>query len=471
MSESDHAIDRMQRLFEAQRQAFAAQPMPDYAARRDSLRRLKVALVKHRHRLSQAVAADFGRRSEFETLFADLMPSVRELNHALRHLRGWMRPRRSPVSWLFQPARAAVHYQPLGVVGIIVPWNYPVFLAIGPLIGALAAGNRALLKLSEFTPATNAVLQGVLAEAFGADEVAVVQGEREVSEAFSRLPFDHLLFTGSTPVGHHVMRAAADNLTPVTLELGGKSPVLVDTDANIATTAASICFGKSINAGQTCIAPDYVLCPRERVEDFCTAYAAAFARMYPDLADNGDYSSIVSERHLQRLRGLVDEAKAGGARVIDLGAGQALPQRKLAPQLVLNITDAMAISREEIFGPLLPVIGYDDLDQAIVYVSARPRPLALYYFGHDRARQARVLAHTHAGGVCINETLTHIMQEELPFGGVGPSGMGRYHGRSGFETFSNAKGVLRRGRLNPLRMFYPPYRKQLMRWAEKLLLR
>ncbi len=397
------------------------------------------------------------------------MPSLHGIDYASKRLKRWMKPSRRSVNLVFQPARSKVVYQPLGVVGIIVPWNYPLFLAISPLTGALAAGNRVMIKMSEATPRTSQLLKDLIARVFPEDLVTVVLGEAEVGAAFSRLPFDHLLFTGATSIGRHVMRAAADNLTPVTLELGGKSPAIVSRDVPLKDAAQRIAFGKSLNAGQTCIAPDYVLVPRERVDDFVKAFREAMLSFYPTLEDNPDYTAIINERHFERLQGYLEDAVSKGAREVRLyEAGQG---RRMPLAILLDVSDEMTVMQEEIFGPLVPVVPYERLEEAFDYVNDRPRPLALYYFGYDRHEQERVLHETHAGGVCINDTLLHAAQEDLPFGGVGPSGMGRYHGQEGFLTFSNAKGVFVKQRFNAAAMIYPPYGKTLQKLIRKAFVR
>ncbi|AXQ46391.1 coniferyl aldehyde dehydrogenase [Pseudomonas vlassakiae] len=457
--------------FATQRQAFAGNPMPPAAQRRQWLKSLREALLADQQALIEAIDADFTGRSADETLLAELLPSVQGIRHAERHLQRWMLPARRAVGLAFQPASARVLYQPLGVVGIIVPWNYPLFLAIGPLTCALAAGNRVMLKLSEATPASGAALKALIARVFPEDLVSVVLGEVEVGQAFARLPFDHLLFTGATSIGRQVMLAAAQNLTPVTLELGGKSPAIVSASVPLDTAAERIAFGKTLNAGQTCVAPDYVLVPRERLNDFATAYRNAVKRMYPHIADNSDYSAIINPRQLQRLQHLLDDARSKGAQVLDLYPDESRQGRRLPPHLLTRVNDSMQVMQDEIFGPLLPLVPYDHLDEALAYINQRPRPLALYYFGYDRSEQQHVLQHSHSGGVCLNDTLLHVAQDDLPFGGIGPSGMGHYHGHEGFLTFSKAKAVLAKQRLNVARLIYPPYGKALQRLVYKLFIR
>ena len=456
-------------LLDMQRKAYAAHPFPPLAQRQQWLKSLRQLLSREREVLIDAISQDFSHRSPDETLFAELMPSLHSLDYTLKHLKRWMKPSSRSVGMMFQPASAKVVYQPVGVVGIIVPWNYPLYLAMGPLIGALAAGNRAMLKLSEFTPATGRLLKDLLGRIFPEDMVAVVLGEADVGVAFSGLAFDHLLFTGSTHVGKLVMRAAAENLTPVTLELGGKSPAIVSADVPLKDAAQRIAWGKSLNAGQTCIAPDYVLVPQDRVEGFVEAYRQAIHSFYPTLIDNPDYSAIINERQLARLEQLQADATLKGARLIplyDQGQGRRMPHA-----LVLDVNDDMQVMQDEIFGPLLPIIPYTDLEHALAYVNARPRPLALYYFGYNKTEQQHVVHNTHSGGVSINETLLHVAIDDLPFGGVGHSGMGHYHGHEGFLTFSKAKGVLIKQRLNSSLMIYPPYGRQLVRLIQKLFIR
>ncbi|PLR60415.1 coniferyl-aldehyde dehydrogenase [Pseudomonas sp. QC2] len=463
------ALDQLQHLFDTQRRAYAANPMPPAAQRQQWLKALRDLLSNERQALINAISQDFSHRSADETLFAELMPSLHGIHYASKHLKGWMKPSRRAVGIAFQPASAKVIYQPLGVVGVIVPWNYPLYLAIGPLVGALAAGNRVMLKLSESTPATGELLKALLARIFPEDLVCVVLGEAEVGMAFSKLPFDHLLFTGATSIGKHVMRAAAEHLTPVTLELGGKSPAIVSADVPLKDAAERIAFGKALNAGQTCVAPDYVLVPEDRVDAFVAAYTQAVRGFYPTLVDNPDYTAIINERQLARLNAYVKDATDKGATLIPLyDQGQA---RRMAHSLLLNVSDDMTVMQDEIFGPVLPIVPYRGLDQAFAYINQRPRPLALYYFGYNKTEQNRVLHETHSGGVCLNDTLLHVAQDDMPFGGIGPSGMGHYHGHEGFLTFSKAKGVLVKQRLNAAKLIYPPYGKSIQKLIQKLFVR
>ena len=462
-------IERMESTLAAQRAAFAAHPFPSAEERREKLKALKDVLQRWQGRMVRAVNADFGTRAPTETRLIEVLGPILEANHAIRSLRRWMRPRRRHTELLFATNRAWVEYQPKGVVGIIVPWNFPSYLAIGPLVAALAAGNRAMIKMSEFTPLTTEVLAGMLAEAFPEDEVAVFGGEIEEAQAFSALPFDHLVFTGSPAVGKHVMRAAAENLVPVTLELGGKSPALVAPGADIADAAKRIAHGKAFNAGQVCLAPDYALVQRGSVEAFTEAVASAFKRMYPQVQGNADYTSIITDRHAERLRGLVTEAEKKGGRIV--AAGDAGPGRQIPLTIVNEVSEDMGLAQEEIFGPVLPIIPYETLDDAIAYITARPRPLAIYAFGVDGERLEQLSRQTHAGGMSLNDWGWHAFQHDLPFGGIGNSGMGSYHAEEGFRELSHAKAVFRRHRFFPTGLLYPPYGGFLQRIAMKLYLK
>ncbi len=428
------------------------------------LQRLERMLLRRKDDIARVISQDFGNRSRVETFVAELVVVVEGIRHTRAHLAEWMAPRKADVSWLFQPGRAEVIPQPLGVVGIISPWNYPVNLAFAPLADALAAGNGAFLKPSELTPATSELIRQLVQETFEPDHVAVALGGADVGEAFSRLPFDHLVFTGSTRVGRAVMRAAAEHLVPVTLELGGKSPALVSRDVNIATAATRIMTGKLFNAGQTCIAPDYVLVPAERREAWVEALCRAASELYPTVMGNKDYTSIVSEGHHARLAAVVDEARAKGARVLEVNPASepvAPGSKKMFPTLVLDATEDMAVMQEELFGPVLPVRTYTSLDEAIGYINDHPRPLALYYFGNDKAEAQRVLTETVSGGVTVNDTMLHFAQHDMPFGGVGASGMGAYHGRTGFEALSRLKPVFHQSAVNSTGLLRPPFGRMM----------
>ena len=462
----------MRDLLDAQRSAFARQP-PGYGERLDALRRLEAALLKRQDDIVAAVSADFGGRAAEETRALELFPLLLEIRHACRHLKRWMASRRAPVAWPFWPAKSAVVYQPRGVVGILAPWNYPVFLSLAPLTGALAAGNHALLKPSELAPATAEVLQSMLAELYPPTYVSVITGGPETAAELTRLPLDYLLFTGSTRVGRQVMKAASENLVPVTLELGGKSPAIVHSEYPIERAAARIVTSKLFNAGQTCVAPDYVLISKDRRDEFVAAARRLIGGMLPALAGNPDYTRIISSQHYRRLRGLVEDARRQGAEIIEFkGAADVCDEtnRVFPPTIVLNVRDDMDVMREEIFGPVLPVVEVDGLEGAVAYVNARPHPLALYYFDDDRRRVRDVVGRVTAGGVTINDCMFHVGQAGLPFGGVGPSGMGRYHGFDGFETFSHKKGVYFQARWTPLGLLRPPY-DALARRAIAFLLR
>ena len=430
---------------------------PGYAQRRDDLERLRAVFKARLEDMADAVSADFGSRSRHETLIADGMTVLGEIDHLRRHLRGWMRPRRVGVGWKFWPARAEVRPEPVGVVGVIAPWNYPVNLALIPLATAIAAGNHVYLKPSEHTPRSAAFLQALLREVFPEDRVAMALGGADVAAAFAALPFDHLVFTGSTAVGRKVMQAAAKNLTPVTLELGGKSPAIVCPDFPLEQAAARIATGKWFNGGQTCIAPDYVLVDAARRDALVEALRAELAARYGG-GNDGDYTRIVNDAQYARLQDTLDDAQARGARV--LRAGDSDPAaRRFAPALVLDAGDDARVMREEIFGPILPIRAYGSLDEAIAYVNDRDRPLALYPFSHDRAAVERILRSTLAGGVTVNDTLIHFGINALPFGGIGPSGMGAYHGRAGFDAFSKQLPIAWQSRRAGSDLLKPPYAK------------
>ena len=450
-------------VFEIQRAAYDAAPFAEWDERRNRLVRLQRLLADNESKIEAAIDADFGGRPRVETQIAEIFPSLSETRGAIKQGKSWMKPRRAGVSKWFLPARAQVLPRPLGVVGIIVPWNYPLFLAVSPLVTAIAAGNRAMVKMSEFTPSFSELFQQLIASAFRINEVAVITGGAEVAAQFSALPFDHLLFTGSTAVGRKVMGAASQNLTPVTLELGGKSPTVIAPGYPIEHAVQRVLAGKLLNAGQTCIAPDYALVPRDQMRAFVEAAQRQAQRMYPAGLGDRDYCSIVNTRQYVRLTGYVDQARNAGAEIVPLfnGAERNDSAHRLAPAIVIDPPRGLGVMRDEIFGPLLPVIPYDDVKDAMAVINAHPRPLALYWFDNDRQRAEAALKGTHAGGVCINETLMHVAQEDLPFGGVGASGMGHYHGKWGFDTFSKLTPVFRQSRFNGMSLFLPPYKSHV----------
>tara|TARA_R110002072_G_scaffold1559_4_gene12919 strand:- start:15237 stop:16799 length:1563 start_codon:yes stop_codon:yes gene_type:complete len=453
---------------EAQRQDFLQEGAVGVSTRIDRLDRGIDVLLKYQNQLVDALNTDFSCRARQVTLLTDVAASITPLKHARKHLHKWMKPQRRPSSFPFNllGGRSHIEYQPLGVVGVISPWNFPVNLTFGPLAGILAAGNRVMIKPSEFTPATSEVMQQMVSEAWDPKEVTLFTGGPEVGQAFSALPFDHLLFTGATSVARHIMAAAARNLVPVTLELGGKSPVILSRSANLEQSLERVMLGKTLNAGQICLAPDYLLVPEEQLEEVIRVAQKVVSAMYPRMLDNPEYTAIVNARHYERLSGYLQEAEQRGVRTVVINpAGEDFiahkESRKIPPTLIVNPADDMLVMEEELFGPLLPIRTYKNFDETINYVNAHPRPLAAYYFGQDRQEEQAVLSRTTSGGVCINDVIMHIMQEDLPFGGVGPSGMGVYHGLDGFRTFSHAKSVYRQSRLNigKLGGMLPPYGK------------
>ena len=462
-------VDTLRQVFDRQHAASRRDAAPGAAERRASLTTLYALVQENASEIAQAIAADFGGRTPRETQILEIIPTLNAIRHCRKWVRRWMRPEQRAVDWLFQPSRAWVRYEPLGVVGVLSPWNFPLFLSLVPLANVLSAGNRALLKPSELTPAFAELLARLVAERFAPEQVAVMTGGVDVARAFSGLPFDHLLFTGSTAVGREVMRAAAENLTPVTLELGGKSPAVIGTDFPLDRAARSIAFGKWLNAGQTCVAPDYVLVPAAKAAAFADAAIGEARRAYPAI-EHEDYTSVITERHRNRLNTAIAEAEAAGAVVIRHGGGDA-GGRKVPPTVVLNAPPQGLLMREEIFGPVLPVVPYERLEDALAFINARGRPLALYCFTNNRRIRARILDGSTSGGVMLNGTLLHVAQDGLPFGGIGPSGMGAYHGRDGFLRFSHARAVHAIGPINFLERLGPPWGALAARAASFLLRR
>ena len=459
-------LSRMRAVLRRQKAANIAQGAPSLETRVGRLDRAIGILIKYESAVVAALTKDFGARAPAVSGITDIGASLGPLKHAKAHLKAWMKPEKrktTPAILGLLGAKAEVRFQPKGVVGIISPWNFPVNLTFAPLAGVLAAGNRAMIKPSEFTPATSDLMAQMFADAFSEDEIAVFPGGPEIGKAFSELAFDHLVFTGATSIARHVMKAAAANLVPVTLELGGKSPVILGRSADYATSAARIMAGKTLNAGQICLAPDYVMAPVDQVATFVKEATAAVTAMFPTIKDNPDYTAVIAERHYERIKGYVDDARAKGAEIIEINpAGEDFGQqehRKIPPTLILNPTPEMKVMQEEIFGPVLPVMTYQTVDEAIAYVNAHDRPLGLYYFGADAAEEAQVLAQTTSGGVTVNDVIFHVAMEDLPFGGVGPSGMGSYHGVDGFREFSHRKSVYRQVKndLGPMKALRPPY--------------
>jgi coniferyl-aldehyde dehydrogenase len=460
--------DEARRIFDVQHLASRHGPSADLKLRRDRLERLRAVVAGNAAAFAEAISDDFGVRSRTETELLEIVPTLGAIRHARRNVAHWMRPERRRVDPLFQPARAWVRHEPLGVIGIISPWNYPLQLAFSPLVDALAAGNRAMVKPSELTPAFSELLRRAIAARFDESELAAVTGGVEVGQAFAGLEFDHLLFTGSTAIGRKVYQAAAANLVPVTLELGGKSPVVVCPDYDLAKAARSVAFGKFVNAGQTCIAPDYILVPEGKEREFAEAVMAQVRRSYPAIAGNDDYSGLVGERHRRRLADAIDAARAAGATLLTHEDEGARAQGKIGPTIVLGAPEDSLFLTEEIFGPVLPVLPYRDLDEAVAFIAARERPLALYCFSHRRRHREQVLGGAISGGVTLNGTLLHVAQEGLPFGGVGASGIGAYHGREGFKRFSHARAVHKVGFVNVFEKLGPPWGKMAAALGRRL---
>ena len=425
-------------------------------------------LIKYNAKLVDALNTDFTCRPREVTLLTDIGAGIAPMKHAIKHVRKWMKPEKRPTMFPFNilGGRSRIEYQPLGVVGVIAPWNFPVNMVFAPLAGVLAAGNRAMIKPSEFTPATAELLVEMIQEAYDDKEVAIFNGGAEVGQAFSALPFDHMIFTGATSIARHILAAASRNLVPVTLELGGKSPVVISRGADLEKSIGRIMLGKTLNAGQICLAPDYLMVPEEKLQDVIEAAKTAVTNMYPSILDNPSYTSVINERHFSRLNDYLAEAQERGQTILPINpAGEDFSSQqgtlKIPPTLVPQPADDLKMMEEELFGPLLPIRTYSNFEETIDYINSKPRPLAAYYFGEDAAEENALVSRTTSGGVCVNDVVMHVAQEELPFGGVGPSGMGAYHGQKGFQTFSHAKSVYRQSNFNigKLGGMLPPYSK------------
>ena len=454
-------VQRMHDIFEAQKAAYRANTMPSAAERIERLARLRRVLVQYQDDFAQAICEDFGNRSVDETKIGEVMTCLDSIDYVTKHLSKWMKPSKRNTNMLHQPTKGWVAYQPLGVVGIMSPWNYPLLLSVSPLICALSSGNHAMIKVSSASATFGKLLEKVLAEVFPENLVAVINGGGVVSDTFCRLPFNFLAFTGSCAIGKTVMAAAAENLTPVLLELGGKSPVVIHPSFPIAEAAERLTFGKFWNAGQTCVAPDFVLLPRGKTAEFIGHMRKNISQFYPSLLNNPDFTSIVDEKQYSRLQRYLDDARQKGAKLIEVNpADEDLSHsHKIAPTLVTDITSDMLVAQEELFGPLMLIVEYDSIDEAIDYINDRPRPLALYYFDYNEERAQYLMDRTHSGQFGINTMLTHIVHSDLPFGGVGNSGMGKYHGHEGFLTMSHARSVLQVGKLYSVKLLFPPFNK------------
>jgi coniferyl-aldehyde dehydrogenase len=476
MNESLNTAKNMETLLVAQKLAFIKNGAPSLDVRKDRISRAIALLVDNRHALTQAICDDFGNRSKSQSDLTDILSSIDALRHAKKHMDKWAKPERRKTSFPLNilGARAIIENGPKGSVGIMSPWNFPISLLFMPLAGVLAAGNHAVLKPSEFTPLTSALLQDLIPKYFDPLEVAIFTGGPDIGAAFSALAFDHLVFTGSTSIAKHVMRAAAENLVPLTLELGGKSPTIVGTTADLGVATHRIMAAKTLNAGQICLAPDYVYVPHGSIDEFVKIAKSSIEKLYNGLVENDDYATVINERHFERLTHYVEDARAKGATIIEINPNNENFSRqenyKIPPMLILNATDEMLVMQDEIFGPLLPVKTYQSIQDCIDFINKGERPLALYYFGHDKTEEKHILSSTVSGGVTINDCIFHCAQEDLPFGGIGASGMGVYHGKDGFFEFSHRTPIYRQIKSEKiLSMFRPPYGETIKSQMDKLI--
>ena len=470
---SEASADDMRKMLDRQKKAHLNDGLVSNEVRQDRLERAVNVIKKNQEKFVDAMSADFGHRSRHQSLFSDIALSISPLRHAQKNLKRWRksekRSARFPLNLL--GAKARIDYQPLGVVGLISPWNFPVNLTFAPLAGVLSAGNRVMIKPSEYTPETSNAMAKAISEEFDTDEMAVVLGGPETGAAFSSLPFDHLLFTGATSIAKQVLSAAAKNLVPVTLELGGKSPVIVSESANMDSAAGAIMAGKMMNAGQICLSPDYVLVPKNRVREFVESSKKAVTKTFPTLMDNPDYTSVINETHFDRLNSYIDEAKQKGVEVVEINPANEdfdqQPHNKIPPTLIIDPPEELQVMQNEIFGPVMPIKSYDQIEETISYVNDRPRPLGLYYFGSNKKEESDVLNRTTSGGVTVNDVVMHYLQEDLPFGGIGPSGMGSYHGEDGFKRFSHAKAIYSQTKVGAvLEALRPPYGDSILKMAK-----
>lgn len=459
------SFDNLNKVLEKQKKAHLRDGALSVETRKEWIDRCIALLIKYQNEIVEAISKDFGHRSTESSLLADVAGSIGSLKSAKENIKKWVKPEKrkvTPAILGLLGARLRVEYQPLGTVGVISPWNFPVTLTFGPLGSIFAAGNRAMIKPSEFTPETSKLMKVMFEEAFKEEEVAVFTGGPDLGEAFSSLPFDHLLFTGATSIAKHVMRAASENLVPVTLELGGKSPVIISKNTNFDMSVKRVMAGKTMNAGQICLAPDYVFIPKDKKEEFISQSKKTVTEMYPSLKDNPDYTSVINQRHYDRLQGYVDEAKEKGFEVIEINpSNEDFSQQahhKIPPTLIVDPDDNLSVMKEEIFGPILSVKTYEDIEDTVDYINSNDRPLGLYYFGDDKKEMQNVLENTTSGGVTINDVVFHVGQDNAPFGGVGPSGTGSYHGIEGFKNFSHTKTIYTQSSFDGLfGLFRPPF--------------
>jgi len=465
-------INDVNQCFESQQGQFLSAPYRSYDERISDLKNLKKLLLDNQEAFIDALNKDFGGRSADDTRIGDIITTISGLNYTIKNLKKWMKPQKRKVGLLFQPAKASIFFQPLGVVGVVVPWNYPVFLSIGPLATALAAGNCVMLKMSEFTPETSKLLAKVLQKYFNQKQVAVIGGEVDIAAAFTSLAFDHLFFTGSTNVGKIVMKAAANNLVPITLELGGKSPAIIDDKIDIKLAVSRFILGKVLNSGQTCVAPDYIFCPEDKKAELVDELHEIYTKMFPKISNNNDCTSIINDAQFERLNALLDDARRHGANVIPLTIESVdKAQRKMPLTILTNVNEDMKVMQQEIFGPIIPIFTYKSTAEAIQYINKNGRPLALYIYSFDKTFQQDILLNTHAGGVCINEATFHVANDDLPFGGIGASGMGQYHGEEGFKTFSHGKSILEKGHISFAHLLFPPFGGMMHKLVYKLFIR
>ncbi|REL36738.1 coniferyl aldehyde dehydrogenase [Thalassotalea euphylliae] len=469
LAEHQDNLAQLNNDFEVMTSNFKQTPYPSLQARKDVLLALKKSLIAHEQEIYDALKQDYGYRSEFDTLISDLLSTVMAVNYSLKNVKKWMKPSKRHAGLMLAPSTVRVHYQPLGVVGIITPWNFPIFLALSPAIQAIAAGNRVMIKMSEFTPHANQALRKVVSVI--SDHISIIEGEADVGAAFSALPFDHLIFTGSTNVGRMVAKAAAENLTPITLEMGGKSPTIIDETANMNIAVDAVIVGKSTNSGQICVAPDYVFVPESRELEFVETFVKRYREYHFETKNNNTQTHIVSDRQFARIERFLEDAKAEGANIHAVKERQEGDGRLIYPHLLTNVHDGMQVMKEEIFGSILPIKTYQNISEVISFINDRPRPLALYIMSKDAQKIDHILKNTHSGGVSINDTAMHVMADDAPFGGVGNSGIGHYHGHEGFLTFSKAKTVLHSKAWLPKNRFILKYRDVMFKALRGLFLR